>query len=199
MVAALYVRKETVYHGLEGVDCWDVMRNARYWPGGAPVVAHPPCAQWGNLKGLARRDPAEKSLGLLAVDQVRRWGGVLEHPQRSSLWDEAGLPKPGREANNWGYGREIERDRFGGFSICVDQWHWGHSAEKRTWLYICGWPMFQNLPPLPCRAGEPEKVVGTSVNRRDRVEIQKWEREATPMEFAKWLVLVARQCIGFVP
>jgi hypothetical protein len=95
IVAALYVRKETVYHGLEGVDCWDVMRNARYWPGGAPVVAHPPCAQWGNLKGMARRDPAEKSLGLLAVEQVRRWGGVLEHPQRSSLWDEGGASETG--------------------------------------------------------------------------------------------------------
>jgi hypothetical protein len=74
-VAALFVRKDSAYKSLADVDAWDVMRNAKYWPGGCPVVAHPPCSQWGALSHMANRDPAEKSLGLIAVEFIRRWGG----------------------------------------------------------------------------------------------------------------------------
>ena len=33
----------------EGFDCWDIERNALNWPGGNPIVAHPPCRAWGQL------------------------------------------------------------------------------------------------------------------------------------------------------
>lgn len=42
MVSVLYVRNDSVYKELD-VDCWDIERDARKWPGGNPVVAHPPC------------------------------------------------------------------------------------------------------------------------------------------------------------
>lgn len=74
-VAALFVRKDSVYHSMPGVDAWDIQRNGRYWPGGCPVVAHPPCSQWGTLSHMARRDAAEKELAVFAVNAVRKWGG----------------------------------------------------------------------------------------------------------------------------
>ena len=180
-VAALYVRKNTVYYGIEGVDPWDVMRNARYFEGGMPVVAHPPCGQWGVLRMFARRDDSEKHLAVLAVEQIRKNGGVLEHPRGSTLWKMVSLP-----------GVDAPPDRWGGYTIQVDQWRWGHKALKPTWLYIVGCAR-EDLPPIPEREGEPEYVLGTSKKKSGRPEIEKWEREATPIEFARWLVEVARR------
>lgn len=36
-----------------------------------------------------------KELGLWCAEQVRKWGGILEQPAHSRLWEAAGLPRPG--------------------------------------------------------------------------------------------------------
>ena len=54
-VAAMFVRADSVYKTIPGVDCWDIDRDARLWPGGCPVVAHPPCRAWGRLRHLTLR------------------------------------------------------------------------------------------------------------------------------------------------
>lgn len=41
-VAALFVRADSIYKTMPDVDAWDIERDARRWPGGCPVVAHPP-------------------------------------------------------------------------------------------------------------------------------------------------------------
>jgi hypothetical protein len=38
-IAALFVCADSIYRTLPGVDCWDIERDARNWPGGCPVVA----------------------------------------------------------------------------------------------------------------------------------------------------------------
>jgi hypothetical protein len=102
------------------------------------------------------------------------------------------LPRPGA------------RDTFRGFTIAVSQQWWGHRAEKRTWLYICGMAP-KEVPPMPLIIGEAHAIIGTSGRRRDggrlhkgdpgwRPEVTKREREATPPAFAKWLLDVARAC-----
>lgn len=189
MVAALFVRKDSVYHAMAGVDAWDVQRNARYWPGGCPVVAHPPCSQWGTLSHMARRDDAEKELGVFAVNAARAHGGVVEHPKRSKLWAHMGLPAPGDAADAWG-----------GWSLAVNQWWWGHLAEKPTLLYIVGVAP-DGIPPLPAVPdGKPAFTCGQSGRRRDRTrtldraEIPKAAREHTPAAFAQWLVDLAGRC-----
>jgi hypothetical protein len=189
MVAALFVRKDSVYHAMPGVDAWDVQRNARYFPGGMPVVAHPPCSQWGTLSHMARHDQSEKELGIIAVNAVRLNGGVLEHPKRSKLWKYMGLPAPGEDADGWG-----------GWTLLVNQWWWGHLAEKATLLYIVGVTP-DGIPPLPeVPPGKPRFICGQSGRRRDqtrtkeRPEIQKRDREHTPPAFAAWLVELARRC-----
>ena len=77
-VAVLYARPNSIYKRLEAADVWDMERDARCWPGGAPVVAHPPCRAWGRLRHFAKPRPDEKGLALHAVAAVREHGGVLE-------------------------------------------------------------------------------------------------------------------------
>lgn len=189
MVAVLFARGDSCYKAIPGCDVWDIERDARRWPGGGPVVAHPPCRAWGRLRALANPRPDEKELALFAVRQVRCWGGVLEHPAHSTLWDAAGLPRPGR------------RDEFGGWTLPIHQSNWGHRAEKPTWLYIVGIEPGE-LPEMPLTLGEATHVIGTSGRRRDgtrlrkgdpgwRPEVTKAEREHTPEELARWLVELA--------
>lgn len=85
-VAALYVDPKGPYPALLGARrCWDERRDARLYGGPCPIVAHPPCGPWGRLRHLYRG--SEHDCAPRAVAQVRRWGGVLEHPAGSLLFD----------------------------------------------------------------------------------------------------------------
>lgn len=186
-VAALFVRKDSAYKAIAGVDAWDVMRNARYFEGSCPVVAHPPCSQWGGLRHMARKDDAEKYMARSAVAWVRLNGGVLEHPKGSTLWSAEGLPEP-----------FIGVDRYGGYTIEINQWHWGHVVNKPTWLYIVGCPLAE-IPPIPYREGKAERVISTGHGLRQgdpgwRSRVTQKEREYTPPALAEWLVEIARRC-----
>ena len=191
-VAALFVRADSNYKSMPGVDAWDIARDARKWPGGCPVVAHPPCRAWGRLRHMAKPRPDERELALLAVDLVRRWGGVLEHPAASTLWEAAALPAPGRF------------DAVGGWTLGIHQHWFGHRATKATLLYIVAIAP-SLLPEMPMRLGEGSHVISQDGRRKDgsripkgdprkRPECTKPEREHTPPELAQWLVEVARRC-----
>ena len=180
-IAVLFARKDSLYKSMPFVDVWDEERDARLWPGGCPIVAHPPCAQWCRLYKFARKDESQKSLAPLAVSQVRKWGGVLEHPFKSRLWDELKLPL------------KNQRDEYGGYTIAMPQWWFGHVANKATWFYIVGCPP-ENLPPVTLRLGTPELCVTTSRGNRGTKEMKKSERTRTYLPMAEWLVEVARRC-----
>ena len=89
MIAALYVLKDGPYFGLKDVDPWDEERDARTYPGPHPVVAHPPCKRWGRYWGGAPTTWPRLTLGddggcfKAALGCVKRFGGVLEHPEGS--------------------------------------------------------------------------------------------------------------------
>lgn len=183
-IAVLFARPDSIYKDLPGTDVWDIERDALKWPGGAPIVAHPPCRAWGKLRAFAKPRPGEKELALWAADQIRTFGGVLEHPAGSLLWKEKPLPEPG------------EIDAWGGWTLVVSQWWWGHKADKLTRLYICG-VQPNELPPIPYCMGEATHVIAQSNRRqklRVRPEVSKKEREATPPQLAVWLLEVARLC-----
>jgi hypothetical protein len=186
-VAVLFARADSVYKTMPGVDVWDEARDARKWQGGCPVVAHPPCRAWGRLSHMAKPAPHEKDLARWAVAQVRQWGGVLEHPEGSRLWQDQQLPQQG-----W-------RDEFGGFTMIVAQSWWGHKAEKLTRFYVVGCEPWE-VPDVPIRLGRATHVIAsaTARQRRDhpdfRPEVTKAEREHTPPELAAWLVELARRC-----
>lgn len=183
-VAVLFARPDSHYKGLVGCDVWDEARDARRWPGGAPLIAHPPCRLWGRLRQFAKADDPkmERQLAIDAIAHVREFGGVLEHPAGSTLWPHLGLPLPGRAP-----------DAFGGWTASVRQCDWGHRAEKPTWLYIVGCHP-DDLPKMP-PPGQPTGCIKPqrSVPRTLPI-VTKAEREHTPTEFAVWLIDLARKC-----
>lgn len=181
-IAVLFARADSVYKQMPRCDVFDFERDALTFPGCLPVIAHPPCRSWGRLRHMAKPRPGERELALWAVDQVRAYGGVLEHPAGSLLWKEKPLPEPGTS------------DAWGGWTLTISQWWWGHKADKATRLYICGVSP-DRLPSIPFRLGEPEFVVAPSrLNRLGKKIITKPEREATPLALAEWLCQVAALC-----
>lgn len=181
-VAALFVRHDSIYKSMPGVDCWDIARDAKQWPGGCPVVAHPPCRAWGRLRQFSKPREGEKQLGIDAVARVREFGGVLEHPAESTLWPACAMPRPGQFPDEWG-----------GWTLPIEQFHFGHRAEKATWLYIVGAEP-DELPPIPRRPGRATHCVRPTRSHPRLPSITKAEREHTPPELARWLVELARRC-----
>jgi hypothetical protein len=123
---------------------------------------------------------------------VREFGGVLEHPESSQLWPDQGLPGPG------------QRDEFGGWTLPVHQFWFGHRAQKKTLLYVVGCEP-KEIPPMPLVLGMSDCVIRLDKRRADGTHIRKgdrdWkqplgpaEREHTPPEMAKWLVALAAKC-----
>jgi len=147
MIAALYVQTGGCYFGLPGVDPYDKKRDARLYAGPYPVVAHPPCERWGRYWGggpMLHGTPRQKRLGddggcfAAALESVRTWGGVLEHPEGSHAWRAFELNLPPR-SGGW-----VNADFYGGRTCCVEQGAYGHRARKATWLYAAR----VNLPSL---------------------------------------------------
>lgn len=107
MIAALYVQKNGCYWGLYGVEAWDESRDARVYTGPHPVVAHPPCHLWVNLAhvnykryGGEHNQPGnDGGCFASALNAVRTWGGVLEHPAFSNAWLAYRLTRP--QALGW--------------------------------------------------------------------------------------------------
>lgn len=137
MVAALFVEREGAYWSLDGVDPWDEARDARTYAGPWPVVAHPPCQRWSVLSGMCETRYGYKrgddgGCFMAALDSVRRFGGVLEHPAYSAAWDAFALPLPVR-GGGW-----VSRMGDPGWSAWVDQGWYGHPLKKPTWLYAAG-------------------------------------------------------------
>lgn len=228
MIAALYIDPRGPYPTLCGcydrrapghicslsVDCWDASRDARKYDGPHPVVAHPPCGPWGRLRHLYRGN--EHDCAPRAVEQVRRWGGVLEHPAGSLLWDN-GLPckrpsgthckhaaEDGGPCCECGYEHlpysDHAEDSLGGYTIEVDQCEWGHVARKRTWLYLVGVPREAlEAPPFPGREPTHYASGGRTKSSRnggavpeDMKVCSAQQRRRTPQLFAEYLVRLAR-------
>jgi len=192
--AALYVDVDRgPYASMPDVDAWGVERDAKRWPGGSPVVAHPPCGPWGSMRGLCKYQDPE--CGPIAVDQVRQWGGVLEHPAYSSLWEHCNLPRP--------LAPEGQLPLLAGraWTLMVDQCRWGHPCRKRTWLLMVGIDP-ADLPPIPDWQKPTHFIGGTKASRakakaRGMRQLgggsTPYANKATPPAFADWLVECARR------
>lgn len=189
-VAVLYVDPRGPYPGLVR-DWYDEARDARSYAGPFPVVAHPPCGPWSSLRHLSRETTA--GCAPLALEAVRSFGGVLEHPKGSTFFTVHGLPLPG----------ELP-DAFGGYTLEVSQCDWGHVARKRTWLYIVGVAR-EALPPIP-PSREPTHWASGGRTRSSRqgtpvppgIKVcSAQQRRRTPPAFAAWLLEIARSATPF--
>jgi hypothetical protein len=174
-ITALYVRKDSIYKQL-GLDCWDIERDARLWPGGNACIAHPPCRAWGQLAHFAKPRADEKDLAIIAISQVRKNGGVLEHPRGSKLWPHLQLPVG------------LNVDKWGGYTLSINQHWFGHQARKKTFLYICGIDQL-NLPAIPICFDAYTYCIARSGNCNLKHVTHK-EREKTPLKLAQWLIKV---------
>lgn len=202
LVAALFVLPRGPYAHMEDVDPWPERRDALRYRGPLPVVAHPPCAKWTAtpIRFQVGNSPSQgKHLAPAAVIQVRKWGGILEQPAGSLLWETMSLPfpEPYRQATISG----PERDAWGGFTVEVDQRCWGHPLSfKPTWLYMVGeidYAAATRLPPdLPkpkprYTSWRTDKRTGTRW-RRSPMDLAGSEgRKRSPEPFARWLVDLA--------
>ena len=165
-VAALYVDGAGPYIGLEGVEAWDLERDARQYRGPWPVVAHPPCKRWGRYWSGGPSAKERRHRGddggcfAAALWAVRTFGGVIEHPVDSSAWDWFGLAHPPRLG--WGWSAA---DRFGGRSCAVTQGRYGHAARKLTWLYAV-LPSYPRLDWSDCTGVRIDPGFASSADRR---------------------------------
>ena len=197
-IAALFVETNGVYFSLPDIEPWDEKRDARKYDGPYPVVAHPPCERWGRYWGGSPATWPRLKLGddggcfEAALRAVRRFGGVVEHPEGSHAWRLFQLQTPPR-CGGW-----ITADFSGGWTCCVEQGHYGHRARKATWLYAHG------LLPPPLKWGrapgdfvrldegfhsarERARAVKTGACQR----LSKRQRSATPAEFRDILISIA--------
>lgn len=202
MIAALFVMPDGPYANRPDVDLWPESRDARLYDGPWPVVAHPPCQRWGRYWFGGPSCKVRKKLGddggcfESALDSVRRWGGVLEHPEASHAWGTFGLAAP-KKSGGW------ERDLSGGWSCCVEQGHYGHPARKATWLYYVGkaeppalvWGKSSATARLDDGYHSKEhraaaKAAGIKRRSLERLSIR--QRTVTPDHFAELLIGLAR-------
>lgn len=198
-IAALFVQADGCYSGLPDVDPWPIERDARRYDGPHAVVAHPPCQRWGRFWHGSPRKPHQFAKGddggcfTAALQAVKRFGGVLEHPAYSHAWDAHSLPWPPTEG--W------QMDVHGGWCCRVEQGFYGHAARKASWLYAVG---VEKLPSLRWGNGEQRldprmverhgyeyarrKGIVSMVGGKRKTEI----RNATPPAFRDVLLSIAR-------
>lgn len=186
MIAALYAQDRGCYHGLADVDPWGEDRDARTYAGPHAVVAHPPCQLWVNLTGVnyKRYGGAHNRPGndggcfAKALEAVRRWGGVLEHPAGSFAWQTFALLPPTKS----GWDRDGEREW-----VCeVWQSAYGHRARKRTWLLYCG-----TRRPPELNWDRPKGTHQVGWFDRAKPTLSKREASATPPAFRDALIAIA--------
>ena len=171
-----------MYYGLPDVDPWDKDRDARKYDGPYRVIAHPPCERYGRYWSGGPSARVRRKMGdddgcfAAALNAVRTYGGVLEHPEASHAWRMFGITRPPR-----GGGWALANDGFG-WTCCVEQGHYGHLARKATWLYA-----------VDCKL--PQLVWGPSVAKvrldggsRSVEELSKRQRAATPIPFRDLLI-----------
>jgi hypothetical protein len=173
-IAVLCVQANSVYKGIPDADCYDMARDARTFPGGMAVIAHPPCRSWSAFcSHQAKPLPGEKDLGPWCAEQVKQWGGILEHPAHSRLFAAAGLPMPA-EVNAHGWTIEV-------WQSC-----WGYPMHKKTWLFFSKIKPQDVHFPLQLRS---EK----SGDKRTWQLMGKAERSRTTVAFAQWLIHTAQK------
>ena len=116
-----------------------------------------------------------------ALNSVRQWGGVLEHPAKTKAWAKFGLPKP--------FGIGWQKDLCSGAWVCeVWQSAYRHKANKATWLYYVGMN-----PPINLRWAREKGThqIGFQDQRgkaKNKPTLSKKIANATPILFRDTLI-----------
>lgn len=195
-VAAIFVQEDGCYSADSRIDAWPESRDARTYPGGMPVVAHPPCQLWGAMAsvnyarwgGEHNRPGNDGGCFQSALDSVNSCGGVLEHPAKTRAWAAHGLIKPS------GIGWQPCGEGW----VCeVWQSAYGHRANKAAWLYYRG---ALRPPELKWDRIKGTHQIGFYDQRgkaANKPTLGKREANATPIEFKEALISLAEHSVKF--
>lgn len=188
MVAALFVERDGAYYGLADVDPWDVERDARGYEGPHPVVAHPPCDRWHQLSAVNNKRwgyviNEDGGCFVAALEAVRKWGGVLEHPAETRAFKLHGIPEP--LPGHW------QRTIDGDWVTEVNQAAYGHRARKRTWLLYHG-----DRAPHPLDWSDARGTHQIGLFDQKKPQLPENERSATPRGFRDCLLMLARLSVA---
>ena len=193
-VAAIFVQEDGCYSSDSRIDAWPESRDARTYPGGMPVVAHPPCQLWGAMAsvnharwgGEHNRPGNDGGCFQSALNSVNSCGGVLEHPAKTRAWAAHGLIKPS------GIGWQPCGEGW----VCeVWQSAYGHRANKATWLYYRG---ALRPPELKWDRIKGTHQIGFYDQRgkaANKPTLGKREANATPIEFKEALIHLAEHSV----
>lgn len=191
-VAALFVDPKGHYPRLPDVDPWDETRDARLYAGPFPVVAHPPCNRWVNFAALNfkryggehNRPGNDGGCFASALNAVRTWGGVLEHPAESNAWQAFDLTRP--TGLGW---TKVHPTEW----VCeVWQSAYGHAARKRTWLvYVSP----SGFPPYEADWSRQPGTAQIGWFDRNKPTLGKKAASRTPEAFAEFLICLARRAV----
>ena len=192
-VAALFVQPDGCYAALPDVDAWPEQRDARRYDGPRPVVAHPPCQLWGAMAavnysrwgGEHNRPGNDGGCFAAALNAVRKFGGVLEHPAKTKAWAAHGLERP--------VGIGWQRTTCGGWVCEVWQSAYGHRANKATWLYYFGSNQPSELLWVRPKGTHQIGYHDQRGKAANKPTLGRREANATPIAFRDCLISLARQ------
>jgi len=175
-IPVLFTLEKSHYHDYDFTDCYDINRNALTYSGQNAIIAHPPCRLWGRLAHLYTAPHSEKLLAIWAIIQIRKNGGILEHPAGSNLFRYMKIPMDGSP------------DQYGGYLISINQHWFGFQAQKRTYLYVLGCSRSQ-LPAMPICFRAVTHSISYSPNF---LVLDKSKNSVTMLKLCEWLFSIQR-------
>ncbi len=202
MIAALFVDRRGPYWNRPDIDAWDETRDARKYAGPYPCVVHPPCQRWGRYWSGGPSARERRILGdddgcfYSALESVRKWGGVLEHPEASHAFKRYCLRVPPKSG---GWCRVAQQDHDY-WTCCVEQGNYGHSARKATWLYYVGeqappdliWGKSSGVRLDEGFHSKAERDAARAAGQRPVKRLSTVQNIVTPPAFAELLISLAR-------
>ena len=206
MIGALFVDENGPYSKDERFEVWGISRDARNYNSKFPVITHPPCERWGRYWSGGPSVKERKILGndggcfYQALLFTKQYGGVLEHPAHSHAWSHFRIIPPRKKG--WTYDPHHEA-----YIAEVCQGHYGHKAEKRTWLFVKG-VHINKLPELkwgrcPGMARLDEGFHSKDERKRaresgiaPRKRLSKSENIHTPPEFIELLYSISSEVVS---
>jgi hypothetical protein len=113
-VVILCTDKNSNYNSMQNVITFSSAEDALTYKGCFPVICHPPCAMFSKNRLFSKYNESSILLARHCYDMVNLYGGILEQPAYSIMFDYLGI-KP---------------------TYSLDQNWFGYRARKKTWLYL---------------------------------------------------------------
>lgn len=150
-IPILCVDKQSNYFKCPDADCYDAARDMHTYSGSSPVICHPPCRNFVKVRINVKFSQGELDIARRCYDLVQLYGGIIEQPKWSIMFDWLGI-KP---------------------TLCIDQSWFGLNYSKQTWLY------FKDVKPLrfPLSLDLPQKQqksITSSMRSRQPLGLCHW-------------------------